>query len=317
MRASIPFSERFLRYTSADARPRARAGARLRVLSYNVGMLPPRPGRTKAELRRAAEICNRILDADPGYDIVCLQELFSGRLRTFVSHLLRPLFPYRLLKSGDGRTLNLDSGLFIASRLPLLGTPIFEQFNAARSWDRLADKGVIATLVERDAEHAPLVLCNTHLQSDYRSVGEHAEIRADQLSQIARFVPYAARWGRELSGALVSVLLVGDFNVVAERDGSPTAEYETMRRMLGRPRDVYRALNDDGGITWDPPNNDAIPDGDSETDLLVQRLDYALMFDEVASAEVEPLEAHGAWVDRFEGPSGAPLSDHYALVVEL
>ena len=78
MRASIPFSERFLRYTSADARPRARAGARLRVLSYNVGMLPPRPGRTKAELRRAAEICNRILDADPGYDIVCLQEVNDG-----------------------------------------------------------------------------------------------------------------------------------------------------------------------------------------------------------------------------------------------
>lgn len=299
----------------------------LRLLTYNVKMLPGAAGKGKQDLDRAREICRAILAAEPPFDILCLQEVFDEDVRDVIAKRLKPQFPHQVAKSHDHDLFNEDSGLFFASRLKILASR-FEQFDDAEPFtsDYFADKGIFAALIDASsaAPGAQLLVFNTHLQS----TEAYDETRSEQLGQITWEMRRLLR--RQKNHGRTGVLLVGDFNVIAEKPAdsalAPTGEYGRMLSLLGYPRDLFREKKPaDPGFTWDGARNRTIPPDDRDC----QRLDYVLAFDRLAyddaatgddsdpGAGLRRLECADCAVAPFGDVPGKALSDHYGVEATL
>lgn len=283
----------------------------VRLLSYNVKMLPGIFGDGDEDLARARQISAAILATVPEYDVVCLQEVFDEEAREVFSKELAREFPFQVAKSSDHDIFNEDSGLFFASRLEISGHS-FVEFDHSTGEDDWSDKGIFGARLE--VERATLLVFQTHLQSSI----EHSGVRVKQLRQIrARIESALLRAPRSPATACI---VCGDFNVVGERDPglTMTGEYERMLANLGFPRDVYRERHRDAtGYTWDGTANHMIP----RDDLDRQRLDYVFAYDSIAAVSkatiVRPLRriaVEGVDVLRFDSSKrDFCLSDHFAI----
>lgn len=309
----------------------------LRVLSYNVKLLPPhvklgvaprglpigfweRGQHATPDEARAKAIGAAILAG--GWDVVCLQEVFEESTRG----ILRKAFAragYEVVdKAHDGDLLNEDSGLFVASKLKVVWHR-FEEFCAKEGSDALADKGVLGLCLKTPrswkAKPHQLFLFATHLQAS----GD--QTRRAQLRQLQRFIRGMLHPVPKKRS--VSAILVGDMNVRAEeictgcQGLTTTGEYRAMMSILDHPRDLFREVNGNAhGATWDGERNPRMIRGNDRRSM---RIDYAFAYDFVPEddphadlARLKKLHCKAAQVEPFQVGKLA-LSDHYGVAATL
>jgi endonuclease/exonuclease/phosphatase family metal-dependent hydrolase len=297
----------------------------LKLLTYNLAMLPFFAGIAKRERAKAfAEEIRNYHD----YHILCLQEIFDESIRKILKRDLKDKYPYIVEKSSDHDIFNEDSGMFFASKFPILRHSCRE-FHAKSSgtWDAVVDKGLfIACLKLGTGDNQRILhIYNAHLQS----IESEYKTRESQLAQVRRFVEKALKTEREKSKPLkVSAILLGDFNVV----GDKSDEYKRMMSLLGCPIDLYRKLNPDAeGYTWNSKENLFIIHND-EDNRNMQRLDYIFTFNRIPYAEdnreteeIDGIECKSCdlFIPKKSGlpdlPDDCALSDHYGVeaVIEI
>ncbi len=279
----------------------------MRILSYNVKMLPGLTGNGGADLARAQAISQAVLRG--GVDICCLQEVFDEDARQVFSRTLEPQLSHQVTKSDAGDLFNQDSGLFFASRFPI-AEHWFEEFDSKGpifGTDRWADKGVFGAVLQLEGSRT-LQVYNTHLQSDADSVGQYAAVRREQLDQIHRFV------GRTLgttSSSRRCAMIAGDFNISAD-----TQEHTRMLAALGGARDLLREfVATPDAYTWDGLRNTRIPPDDDDQ----LRLDYVLAATPAGFPGAERLlqvQLDAARILSWKDDAG-DLSDHYGVQVDI
>ena len=288
----------------------------VRVLVYNVKMLPWPAGDTVADRRRIRLIARAILAEAPRYDVVCLTEVFNETLREELMELLAEAYPHQVVRCEAEADLRQDSGLCLLSRFSFrraAGRDLcaFTAFPLAWTWtaDMLAAKGVLGVPLDL-GEGRDLWIFLTHLQADPDAVGEFEAVRAEQLGWIRAFMGRCLVGGEP--GRTRAALLVGDLNVVAD---SP--EYGRMKALLGDPRDAHDEVHaGEVGYTWDPGDNSLLEGVDAPG----QRLDYALIFDRLLSAdgstwtELATLHVEDCAVRRYRDRDG-DYSDHHAVAL--
>lgn len=250
----------------------------IRLLTYNLAMLPFFSGTAKKERTKA--FIKEILDYRH-YDILCLQEIFDEKIRDQMKHGLQDKYPYIVEKSSDHEILNINSGIFFASKFPIL-RHTFREFYAKSigTWDAMVDKGIFVACLELGAGDNPHILhvYNVHLQStesEYRT-------REKQLSQMRKFIETALKTEKENNKkSKLSAVLSGDFNVV----GDKRDEYKRMMSLLGYPVDLYRKLNPGTeGYTWNSTENLFLKHNDPH-DRDMQRLDFIFTFNNIPYAD--------------------------------
>lgn len=281
----------------------------LRVLTYNLKMLPGLFGGGRADLARADAIADALLDRDD--DVVGLQEVFDEDVRRRLVDRLGARFPHHIEKSGDD-WFNEDSGLMLLSRRPFVAPTTFVEWSCKGPFwtsDRWADKGVqLARVALGNGLEA--VVANLHLQAAYGS-DSYRSVRDAQLGQLVRVLDRGLVHCHH-PDALAAIVL-GDFNVVGGSD-----EHADMLATLRSARDLWAVTHpSDPGYTSDPDQNTMVPAGRPK-----KRLDYILALDAIpgggpggttalASVEVSSIE-----VVRFAA-RGASLSDHDAVAAQL
>jgi len=290
----------------------------LRVLTWNVKFLPaavklaiapalkPRGwwesgAKRVLDEQRVEEVAAAIVASD--HDLVLLQEVLHEPARDVLAKRLGDAGYYVVAKVDSGDLFNDDSGLFVASKLPVLWHR-FEEFQNKRMPDSLIDKGVLALRLDASAyfgNAAPALFAFvTHMQSD----ADRSPTRLLQQRQLQRFLTNVLTPVKQKD--TTAAILLGDFNVVAERAVSTggyviTPEYAALSTLLDFPRDLYRELHMDPGFTWDGTINAAMT---RRNDRVRSRIDYAFALDWVPQ--------HGE--DR-EPPALARLTNEHAEVL--
>src|SRR4051812_36822725 len=96
-------------------------------------------------LDRHQQILQQILPLN--YSILCFQEVWKDEVRQNLTISLSKDFPF-MMEKAFGNGPSKDSGLFLASKFPILSQS-FEEYTAGQSGtpDILADKGVFAALL--------------------------------------------------------------------------------------------------------------------------------------------------------------------------
>jgi endonuclease/exonuclease/phosphatase family metal-dependent hydrolase len=246
------------------------------MLSFNVQRLTG-----IASENRTRSIVGAIMAADD-LDAICLQEVFDEDARAVLVSGLSGRYPFQIPQSG-GVGWRDDSGLFFASRHPLVGQTFvpFDFPAPTTGFDFLVTKGVLGVSLRPSPEEGLLVL-NTHLDAELPTT------RRRQLGQIRQLLDSAV--GALDPGRRTAVLLGGDLNVDGGSD-----EHGAMINLLGRPRDLAAEL---GAPALTEP-----------ADAPTHRLDYWLSWNELGGVEATLAVVEADRIDT--DPFGAPnLSDH-------
>ena len=172
-------------------------------------------GIDKSIEQRIIDIAKLVLEKDP--DVVGFQELWKNDNKALMERSLKPRYPHiywismsrfeelRIGKSvgkfletlftdpaklGESETymelnpLKMDSGLFLASKFPLLKSAYITYRDKAGD-EVNANKGALAVLF-KDRRNNPVLLALTHLQS-WRDL-EYVKIRHKQIRQLGEFL---------------------------------------------------------------------------------------------------------------------------------
>lgn len=253
---------------------------KIRILTYNLAMLPAPLG--KAKEKRAEEFINKIIK-NPIYDIIGLQEIFAEEIRDYLTTHLQDHYPHIIGKSGSSNPLFQDSGLFFASKFPILRHR-FREFHdkSLLTSDVIAEKGILATCFEIGSitncaditGAATLRIFLTHLQSTESEI----KTREKQLAQLRGLITNSlAQETKKKDPGKTYTILLGDFNVIGDYD----EEYKKMLELLDYPRDLFRENNPKmKGFTWNSQENlflQKIHEGDND----MQRLDYIFAYDHI------------------------------------
>jgi endonuclease/exonuclease/phosphatase family metal-dependent hydrolase len=194
----------------------------LRILTYNVHGLPWIQCPIEAILLWAYIKCH--------CDVICLQEVFSRKLRQKIEHLapnygFRAFFPAvepRCLgKPLLGFFTPCGLCILIKQSIPIVNQPRFVAFHNKRGLDSLVNKGIF--LLEILHSRKQIQIINTHFQADFTEVPcysvDYSEIRKAQEAQL-----YFLATGLEFP------LICGDFNkneffFFEKFDGSPQVTF--------------------------------------------------------------------------------------------
>ena len=190
----------FTVFTSTNLVGQASTSNELKILSWNIYMLPAFPMMT-GQVKRANGIVEVLKQSD--YDLICFQEAFHKKAKGIIEDGLKAQFPYQVNTRKKGFTLKANSGLWILSKYPI--TKIAEiEFRAKKGFDAQSKKGAI--LFEMEAPRKFRVI-DTHLQSGVG--GGRDEIRMDQCAQILNqlIVPHL--------DDDIPLILAGDWNTKA------------------------------------------------------------------------------------------------------
>ncbi len=147
--------------------------ADLSILTYNVCALPGKLPRCFGDMPPASErmegIKEFILEQDA--DLVCLQEAWDPDLRGYLLRELKGEYPYIHTKIGYS-WWGLDSGLFVASKHPILDSEHIPYSVKGQDW--VIHRGVFTFKI------GPHKIGVTHMQSGLNK----KEIRRQQVAQI-------------------------------------------------------------------------------------------------------------------------------------
>lgn len=199
----------------------------IKLLTFNTQLLPALISQNKPE-QRAIGIADFIIRRK--YDIVCLQEVFAQGSRNELVKRLKDEYPYMVVRSG-GQLLGEGSGLFVASKLPILKYK-FYPFNNGIGSDAWCQKGLLSIKFDLSAlvPNRSLFVHTTHLQSNpdgslpwlLSGVGieKAIEVREEQLKMIRKILDTCITNEQENGQSLenISMILCGDFHIVAEQE---------------------------------------------------------------------------------------------------
>jgi len=286
-------------------------------------MLPHLAGKAKRE--RASAFVEKIKNRYR-FDIICLQEVFDETVRHRLCEGLKDIYPGIVDKASDNEIFNEDSGLFFASKFPVL-RHTYREFYASQPWtfDAVVDKGLFVACLKLGSgkEERILHVYNTHLQSTLT----YSRTREKQLTQLRFFIERALKTEKKNNPAKkISALLVGDFNVVGDKSG----EYKRMMSLLGSPIDLFRKFNPDSdGFTWNSKDNLFLKNRD-ENDHDIERLDYIFTFNSIPLADdnrmvekIDPVNCLSCnlFKPKVSGlpdlPNDCDISDHYGVEAVL
>ena len=296
---------------------------RVRVLTLNLYGLryPSKQGSTPDESDCAGRLkaaAQRIRSADPPYDIVGIQELYSlpgsGTIACdpapFLSELgaAGSLGLRKILFSPKGRTWEGEANGGIALITPhIIEQQDSRRFVGAGATLHVARGAVFARVAIRSGLKVDVYV--VHLSPGRQKAGE----RKRELAALAKLVAVKS------SASGNPVLVLGDFNVA----GPPHAggEYRAILQALRKPRDLWLANNpSDPGFTYDCLANAvaALRDCDYQA-----RLDYLLIVtdrslsnsDYQVNLDKEHAVRRVTW--STEGQHPLPVSDHYGVEATL
>ncbi len=231
------------------------AGASLRVLAYNVQLLPGLADAVAARVGEAAYRAGRIGEIAAAYDVVGLCEVFDTDRRADLIVAVERAAPGRfaIVRAPKPSGYVTGSGLLLLSRLPVEQWHLHTFEHAARfaefglRADGFAAKGILHARL-RHGSGIRIDCFVTHLDS------KSDPARARQVEAVARFVA-------EHTTPEAPALLLGDFNVNADvppvpLPAEPATPYVGMLRVLsGSGRvfsDAWTVLEDGPGVTNDP-----------------------------------------------------------------
>ncbi|MFM1877056.1 MAG: hypothetical protein RL266_2793, partial [Bacteroidota bacterium] len=184
----------------------------LKVLSYNIHMLPPLAKFTGKQ-RRAKRIGDLLKDSD--FDIIVFQEAFHGAARRKIWRRMKENFPY-VLGPANRRwySLKTNSGIWIISKIPLtqLAELDFDYCEGIDCWSR---KG--ALLAEGEFRGQKFQILGTHLEA-----GGEREMKVSQYKELAELFQQYRKDG-------VPQIAAGDFNTKKFQD---TTWYNQLVRII-------------------------------------------------------------------------------------
>ena len=228
--------EDFFPPEKAGAQTEAKAESQLKILTWNIQMLPSPFGGWIAPLDkmqqvRAAWIVDYLKQQD--YDVVCLQEAFDPKRVADLVDGLRSVYPYVVLPRRGGHFWQLSSGVLFLGRVPIKHAA-HVVFNVGTGVERFAAKG--STLIEGTKDGFTFQVAGTHFptgKDDYRlsslKTAEERLLKPNRRDRVPQF-------------------FVGDFNIKKD-----TPEYGALLRETGMtdfPIDDPRPYTSDSNNSW-------------------------------------------------------------------
>lgn len=284
----------------------------LRVISYNVHLLPKIAERF-AGVRgnskyRAGEIAGQLA----GYDLIGLCETFNKRRRNeLICKFTATNTKFHIVHSPKptGRAFT-SGGLLLASRYPIVTSHVLTYQHASRfrtygfRADGFSAKGVIHARIRLQESPELLIDCFlTHLESISSSA------RAKQIETLGNFMA-------QHSSPRRPAILMGDLNVKAdfplrEKDAANASEYQQLLAVFAQKRlsllDVWPLLQSSRGGT-----SDALAQNGGD------RIDYLFVSKPAdrTSARIHPKRVRTLRFLDDKVPEGS-LSDHAAVECTL
>ena len=262
--------------------------ASLKILSWNIGMLPVLD-MFKEKDERAQAIGNALSCKD--YDIIVFQEAFSFYARKVIGKALCDQYPYVYGPVNKSiLSLKVNSGIWILSKIPLKIRKEIE-FSVSVGMDGLARKG--AVLLEGWFYNTPFQLIATHLQDD-----EYPQIiREQQLAEIHE------KLISPFSEPGTPQIICGDLNT----DEKATENYQSMLAILdAEDQGISGTLK----VTFDDEYNDAYKSPNPDP----RRIDYVLTRNAHLLAGI--IEKVAVLKSRW-GENKEYLSDHNGLEADI
>ncbi|CAJ1950027.1 unnamed protein product [Cylindrotheca closterium] len=185
------------------------------------------------------------------YDILCLQEVWSGTQTTYPDLLfegLKEVYPYNVSTEPrplTGLNLGLDSGLMILSKYPIESFA-FHQYGNSSGIDAFSGKGAMTAHIkvpDDDGSTRDLIVSNTHLNA-----GGPLEIRLNQAREMRNSIDRFLKNLEETEGLdidKVPVFGLGDFNTDEWNDELTEVQegYQQLLGVLGpTTKDIFRSL---------------------------------------------------------------------------
>jgi exonuclease III len=207
---------------AALAAPPSGAQGELRILSWNIKMLPRFLAHIKHHPVRRARVIPEVLLKD-SIDVICFQEAFDGKCNRILHKKLSRQFPYKT-GPANNQSGKLSSGVSMYSRYPMKWVGE-RAFATCEKEDCFAMKGGLLSEVNKDG-------------MVFRILGTHCEAGGDpalKISQYHELAELAARYGSDT----VPLFYVGDFNT---RKTDPLLYPELLRVLKAEDRELSGEL---------------------------------------------------------------------------
>lgn len=158
------------------------APAVLKILTWNIWMMPPWTFQSPRNDRRAEAVAAELLALD--YDILCLEKVFDSGARRVLETAMAERYPFQYGPANCGGGPKLNSGVWVLSRIPLTDYREIRYRDCSGVVDCFARKGAISLKGEVGGHAFQLVA--THLQggSGPKSSPKNQAVRALQLTQL-------------------------------------------------------------------------------------------------------------------------------------
>ncbi|GMI01329.1 hypothetical protein TrST_g11749 [Triparma strigata] len=236
------------------------------LLTYNIAGLSPHIN-VNPPFRRLQEYCTRLEESSSSKqpDIICFQEAFSPHVSQKIIKKALVSYPYKVVEPLPippslpliGPTLQMNSGLCIVSKYPIIWADAMSYGSDACGADFQANKGCVGVGIEVNGKE--IAVFTSHLQSDpcndplWWCVKDAAatarKIKQIQLKKFANFFQTKIdlrKGSKDFAGALVC----GDLNVVGEE---VTVDRSTSKTMIKQKEHAeYRKMLDKFNSSGEP-----------------------------------------------------------------
>lgn len=264
-------------------------GPRLKVLSWNIYMLPPIVVR-KGKEERAYAIVEELKKSD--YDVIVFQEAFLTKARDIISKGLDSVYKYAYGPANSSKpNIKTNSGVWVISKIPLRELGQIE-FSAKAGIDKWARKG--AMMLEGEFNGNTFQVLGTHLQSENQQ-----PVREKQMDQI--YMELISKYRNDG----VPQIICGDMN--------------TENDMKEHYCHMLNCLDAEDGAMTTSTNNIEVETYDGENNELAQfygakkknTLDYILL--RTNGKKIRSVQRFVSVLKKGK----KHLSDHYGVVCEV
>ncbi len=272
-------------FAEGDATAAEPAIRDLKVLSWNIYMLPPIVP-MKGRLERAQAIVDTLNNSQT--DIIVFQEAFHAGALAVIRKGLNTKYPFMYGPFNPSHSpFRISSGVWVVSRIPLDVKGVIE-FNTAKENDRVAKKG--AALLEGVWGGKKFQILGTHLQAQEQQRIRNIQIRHMYDSLLVKY---------KADG--VPQIICGDMNTEREINERYTTMLKTLDAEDGDMTGIQKS-------TYDGTNNEL---AESVWKKDKTSLDYILFRRNGATARI--IERHVGVFKRPWRKGHVDLSDHYAV----